>query len=94
MGGLIVVLASLASGWVLTLSAFILFIGVHVLESYVLTPLIQRQALDIPPATLFAFQILLGVAFGLWGLALALPLIATAKVIIDCFKKDEQAAAA
>jgi predicted PurR-regulated permease PerM len=89
IGGLIVVLASLASGWVLALSAFVLFLGVHVLESYVLTPLIQRQALDIPPATLFAFQILLGVAFGLWGLALALPLIATAKVIIDCFKKEE-----
>jgi predicted PurR-regulated permease PerM len=90
IGGLIVVLASLASGWVLTLSAFILFLGVHVLESYVLTPLIQRQALDIPPATLFAFQILFGVAFGLWGLALALPLIATAKVIIDCLKGEEE----
>jgi predicted PurR-regulated permease PerM len=89
IGGLIVVLASLASGWVQTLSAFILFLGVHALESYVLTPVIQRQALHVPPATLFAFQILLGVAFGLWGLALALPLIAIAKVIIDCFKNDE-----
>ncbi len=73
LGGLIVVLASLASGWFAGLSAFILFIGVHALESYVLTPLLQRQALDIPPATLFAFQILLGVVFGIWGLALALP---------------------
>ncbi len=74
LGGLIVVLASLASGWVAALSAFVLFLGVHALESYVLTPIIQRQALDIPPATLFAFQILLGVVFGIWGLALALPL--------------------
>ena len=73
LGGLIVVLASLASGWVAGLSAFILFLGVHALESYVLTPIIQRQALDIPPATLFAFQILFGVVFGIWGLALALP---------------------
>ena len=89
MGGLIVVLASLSSGWIAALSAFILFLGVHALESYVLTPLIQRQALDIPPATLFAFQILLGVVFGLWGLALALPLIAIAKVIIDYFKSEE-----
>ena len=72
IGGLIVVLASLATGWVAALSAFILFLGVHALESYVLTPIIQRQALDIPPATLFAFQILLGVVFGIWGLALAL----------------------
>ncbi|MBR1120618.1 AI-2E family transporter [Bradyrhizobium lablabi] len=88
LGGLIVVLASLASGWIAGLSAFILFLGVHALESYILTPLIQRQALDIPPATLFAFQILLGVVFGIWGLALALPLMAIAKVIITHFKTE------
>jgi len=88
LGGLIVVLASLASGWVAALSAFILLLGVHALESYVLTPIIQRQALDIPPATLFAFQILLGVVFGIWGLALALPLMAIAKVMIDHFKAE------
>jgi len=92
IGGLIVVLASLASGWVAALSAFILFLGVHALESYVLTPIIQRQALDIPPATLFAFQILLGVVFGIWGLALALPLMAIAKVMIDYFKAQESKA--
>jgi predicted PurR-regulated permease PerM len=89
LGGLIVVLASLASGWVAAASAFVLFLGVHALESYILTPILQRQALEIPPATLFAFQILLGVVFGIWGLALALPLMAIAKVIIDHFKADE-----
>jgi predicted PurR-regulated permease PerM len=89
LGGLIVVLASLASGWIAAASAFVLFLGIHALESYVLTPIIQRQALDIPPATLFAFQILLGVVFGIWGLALALPLIAVAKVMIGHFKADE-----
>jgi predicted PurR-regulated permease PerM len=90
LGGLIVVLASLASGWVAAASAFVLFLGVHALESYVLTPIIQRQALDIPPATLFAFQILLGIVFGVWGLALALPLLAIGKVVIDFARADEQ----
>jgi predicted PurR-regulated permease PerM len=89
IAGVVVVLASLASGWIPALSAFVLFLGVHVMESYVLTPLLQRQALDIPPATLFAFQILLGVVFGIWGLALALPLVAIAKVMIDHFKAYE-----
>jgi predicted PurR-regulated permease PerM len=89
LAGVIVVLASLASGWVAAASAFALFLGVHALESYILTPIIQRQALDIPPATLFAFQILLGVVFGIWGLALALPLMAIAKVLIDHFKADD-----
>jgi predicted PurR-regulated permease PerM len=91
LAGLIVVLASLASGWVAAISAFVLFLGVHALESYVLTPIIQRQALDIPPATLFAFQILLGVVFGIWGLALALPLMAIVKVMIDYFKAEKEA---
>ena len=94
LAGLIVVLASLASGWVAAISAFVLFLGVHALESYVLTPIIQRQALDIPPATLFAFQILLGVVFGIWGLALALPLMAIVKVMIDYFKVEEIPSAA
>jgi predicted PurR-regulated permease PerM len=89
LAGVIVVLASLASGWVAAASALVLFLGVHALESYILTPIIQRQALDIPPATLFAFQILLGVVFGIWGLALALPLMAIAKVMIDHFKADD-----
>jgi predicted PurR-regulated permease PerM len=97
IAGVIVVLASLASGWVAAASAAVLFLGVHAMESYVLTPLLQREALDIPPATLFAFQILLGIVFGLWGLTLALPLMAIAKVMIDYFKTDrssEDAAAA
>ena len=92
IGGLIVVLASLASGWVAAASALVLFLCIHAMESYLLTPMLQRQALEIPPATLFAFQILLGVVFGIWGITLALPLIAIVKVLIDHFKADESAA--
>jgi predicted PurR-regulated permease PerM len=90
LGGLIIVLASLASGWVAAASAFVLFLGVHALESYILTPLIQRQAINIPPATLFGTQILLGTVFGLWGLALALPLMAIVKVAIDHFRDHDR----
>jgi predicted PurR-regulated permease PerM len=86
------VLASLASGWIAAASAFGLFLGVHALESYILTPLIQRQAINIPAATLFATQILLGSVFGLWGLALALPLMAIVKVAIDHFRELDRPA--
>jgi predicted PurR-regulated permease PerM len=89
IGGVIVVLASLPSGWVAGAGAFVLFLGVHALESYIITPIVQRQAINIPPATLFAFQILFGIVFGVWGLALALPLMAIAKVMIDYFKSNE-----
>jgi predicted PurR-regulated permease PerM len=88
VAGVIVLLASLSSGWIATASAFGLFLGVHALESYILTPILQKQALDIPPATLFAFQILLGIVFGIWGISLALPLMAIVKVLIDHFKTE------
>ncbi|MDR3466551.1 MAG: AI-2E family transporter [Xanthobacteraceae bacterium] len=80
--GTIIVLASLGSGWTAVASAFGLYVVVQFLEGNILTPLIQRHAINIPPATLFASQIFLGVLFGLWGLALALPLMATTKVAL------------
>ncbi|WP_407528817.1 AI-2E family transporter [Methylobacterium oryzisoli] len=81
--GLVIVLAGLAQGLSGALGGLGVYLVVQALESYVLTPFIQKRALDIPPATIFAGQILLGVLLGLWGLALALPLMAVAKVLLD-----------
>lgn len=86
--GTVVVLASLGSGWTAVASAFGLYVVVQFLEGNILTPLIQRHAINIPPATLFASQIFLGVLFGLWGLALALPLMATVKVALKHLYTD------
>ncbi|MET7247765.1 AI-2E family transporter [Methylobacterium sp. EM32] len=83
VAGIIIVLASLASGLQGVIAGMCVYLLVQTLESYVLTPFVQKRALDIPPATLFAGQILLGVLFGLWGVALALPLMAVCKVLLD-----------
>ena len=88
-GGLIV-LASLGSGLTAILSSVGLYLFIQFLEGNVLTPLIQRHAIEIPPATLFAAQIFLGVLFGLWGLALALPLIAIIKVALRHIYKEAE----
>jgi predicted PurR-regulated permease PerM len=82
LAGVLIVLASLGSGWAAVAGAFGIYLLVQFLEGNVLTPLIQRHAIDIPPATLFAAQIFLGFLFGLWGLALALPLIAMVNVVL------------
>lgn len=92
VAGFFIVLASLGSGWTAILSAFGLYLAVQFLEGNVLTPLIQREAIEIPPATLFAAQIFLGVLFGLWGLALALPVIAVLKVTINHLWPREETA--
>lgn len=83
IAGLVIVLASLASGSGAALGALGVYIAVQTLETYGLTPFIQKRALAIPEATIFAAQLLLGVLFGLWGVALALPFTAVIKVLLD-----------
>lgn len=82
LAGVLIVLASLGSGFAAVLFSFGLYLLVQFLEGNILTPLIQRHAINIPPATLFAAQIFLGFLFGLWGLALALPMIAITNVVL------------
>lgn len=82
IAGVVILLASLASGTTALLGALGVYLAVQTLESYGLTPFIQKRALDIPAATIFAGQLVLGVLFGLWGIALALPLMAVIKVLL------------
>lgn len=58
------------------LAVIALFIVLQNLEGYLLTPLIQRKAVDLPPAVGIISQILLGILVGAVGLALAWPLAA------------------
>ena len=94
VAGIVIVAVALTGGIEMALYAVGLYVLVQTLESYILTPFIQRQALSVPPATLFAAQILLGVVFGLWGLALALPMVAIVKVLLDRLYLPENVAAA
>lgn len=83
VAGLVIILAALASGLKAVIGSIGVYLAVQCLESYGLTPFIQKRALDIPPATIFAGQLILGVIFGLWGIALALPLMAVIKVLLE-----------
>jgi predicted PurR-regulated permease PerM len=53
-----------------------LFILVHFLEGNILTPLLERQIVRLPPALTLTAQLLLAVIAGPLGLALAAPLTA------------------
>ena len=59
-----------------------LYMGIQALESYVLTPLLQQQMIDLPPALIISMQILLGVLVGGLGIILATPLTAALLVLV------------
>jgi predicted PurR-regulated permease PerM len=65
------------------------FLGLQLMESYVITPLIQKQQVSLPPALLISFQAIMGVLFGFLGAAIASPILAAGKVAIqELYVKD------
>ncbi len=61
----------------------ILFIIVQVIESNIVTPLIERRTVELPPALTIIFQLVLAVLIGGLGLVLATPLLAVIMVLIQ-----------
>ncbi len=68
---------------------FALYMGVQSLEGYILTPLLDKRFVSVPPALLLFGQVLLGILVGLVGVLFASPLIAVLLVIVeDLYVKD------
>jgi predicted PurR-regulated permease PerM len=68
--------ASLA-GWVL-----LLYLVIQTVESYLLTPLVQRKMIRMPPGLTFGAQLVMGSLLGVAGVALAVPLTAAATTLV------------
>lgn len=61
----------------------------QLVESYLVTPLIQQKQVALPPALLISFQAIMGVLFGFLGAAVASPLLAASKVVVlELYVKD------
>jgi predicted PurR-regulated permease PerM len=72
----------------------LLFIIVHFLEGNIITPLLQRQIVRLPPALTLIAQLLLAVIAGPLGLALAAPLSAAALGILQVLLPPDSSPAA
>jgi len=71
------------------LYVFLLYMGVQSLEGYVLTPMLDKKFVSMPPALLLFGQVLLGVLVGIGGILLASPLIAVLIIMVhELYVKD------
>jgi predicted PurR-regulated permease PerM len=59
------------------------------IEGYLIGPLIQRQAVQIPPAWTLAAIVLFGALFGVMGIALAMPMVAVGRIAIIRFYVED-----
>jgi predicted PurR-regulated permease PerM len=59
-----------------------LYLALHIVESYIVVPLVQRRAVHLPPAVTLVAQVLLGELLGIMGLFVAAPLTLCAVVLL------------
>ncbi|PVY41203.1 AI-2E family transporter [Pontibacter virosus] len=89
LAGIPAVLVGLTVGPDMALLVIIVYGGIQMVESYVITPIIFQKTVDLPPALLLFFQVLLGILQGGLGLLMAAPILAVLIVVInELYVKD------
>jgi predicted PurR-regulated permease PerM len=83
IAGVPAVLIALSMGPDMALYVVLLFLGVQTLEGYVLQPLVEARAVELPPALTIVMQLVFGVLLGFAGVALATPLTAVLMVLVN-----------
>ncbi len=64
------------------LYVFLLYIGAQFVESYFITPIVEKRTVALPPALVMAAQLLLALLVGQIGVVLAAPLVVIAMVLV------------
>ncbi|MBD1398865.1 AI-2E family transporter [Pontibacter sp. JH31] len=89
LAGVPAVLVGLTVGPDMALLVVLIYGGIQLVESYVITPIIFQKTVALPPALLLFFQVLLGILQGGLGLLLAAPILAVLMVLInELYVKD------
>lgn len=79
------ILIALMQGGNMFIYVLILYFGIQIVESYLITPMIEKKMVQLPPALTLFWMVLLGVLTGILGLIMATPILAALIVIINEF---------
>jgi predicted PurR-regulated permease PerM len=63
--------------------AFLVYVGVHIVEGYIVEPLVMKRAVEIKPALMLAFQATAGAVFGVMGTVVATPLLVCVQELVQ-----------
>lgn len=75
------VLLALQNDWRQAVYVVLLYGAIQTLESYLITPMVQRQIIALPPALILSAQLIMGSIQGVIGLLVAAPLVAAVMVL-------------
>lgn len=85
LAGLPAVLVGLTQSTDMAVTVILVYGGIQLIETYLITPIIFQKTVDLPPALLLFFQVLFGILMGALGLLMAAPILAVLMVLINEF---------
>jgi predicted PurR-regulated permease PerM len=83
ISGVLMVAVGFSAGTGEGLWAIFVYFFVQNVDGYLVVPYIARRTVDLAPAVVLAAQLLFGALFGILGLLLADPIVATIKVALE-----------
>lgn len=83
LSGVLMVLVGFSVGSDGGLYALGVYFVVQTIDGYVIVPMVAKRTVDLAPALVLGAQLLFGALFGILGLALADPIVATIKVALE-----------
>ncbi|WP_420142426.1 AI-2E family transporter [Sphingomonas sp.] len=90
VSGVLIVLVGFSAGFETGIWAIVIYAVVQIIDGYLIVPMVAKRSVDLAPALVLGAQLLFGALFGILGLALADPIIAMIKVLLE--EKSENAA--
>jgi len=80
ISGILMVLVGFSGGTEMGIYTIIVYFVVQNIDGNIVVPLIARRTVDLAPALVLGFQLIMGILFGILGLFLADPLLAMTKI--------------
>ncbi|HQT76970.1 MAG: hypothetical protein B7Z80_27055 [Rhodospirillales bacterium 20-64-7] len=76
------VLVAMTQSWMAALWVIVIFLGCHIIEGYVVSPLVQGRMVRMPPAIIIGSLTVAATLFGPLGIVLGTPLAVVALVVV------------
>ncbi|SFS01936.1 AI-2E family transporter [Sphingomonas jatrophae] len=83
ISGVLIVLVGFSAGFETGIWAIVIYVLVQGIDGYLIVPMVAKRSVDLAPALVLGAQLLFGALFGILGLALADPIVAMIKVLLE-----------
>jgi predicted PurR-regulated permease PerM len=83
VSGALMILVGFSGGVDMGLYCIAVYVVVQTVDSNIIIPMVAKKTVDLAPAVVLGAQLVMGVMFGILGLALADPMVAMIKILLE-----------